>query len=45
LTEIDRYKIKIFQVPDCDHNNDPFRLNDLEVKVSTTGHYIIFFWK
>ncbi|KAK9955737.1 hypothetical protein ABG768_015593, partial [Culter alburnus] len=33
LTEIDKYKIKIFQVPECDtNNNDPFRQQDLELK-------------
>ncbi|XP_067232154.1 septin-4 isoform X1 [Chanodichthys erythropterus] len=35
LTEIDKYKIKIFQVPECDtNNNDPFRQQDLELKRS-----------
>ncbi|XP_051732977.1 septin-5 [Ctenopharyngodon idella] len=35
LTEIDNYKIKIFQVPECDmNNNDPFRQQDLELKRS-----------
>uniref|UniRef100_A0A673IDN8 Zgc:162239 n=1 Tax=Sinocyclocheilus rhinocerous TaxID=307959 RepID=A0A673IDN8_9TELE len=42
LTEIDKFKIKIFQVPECDPDNkDLFKQQTVEIKVRTTGHIVI----